>query len=101
MADFDPLNAFLQNLRCQLLEIGKSANRRIDPPATHASRQCPQLIQHIGIQHLVIDDVGLWTFIRAAVVVGAEVDVRCALLQLLPRQGQRMTAAVAEQQSTK
>ena len=45
----------------------------------------------------MVDDVGLGTFIRAAVVMGAEVDVRLPILELLPGQGQRMTAAVAEQ----
>lgn len=34
-------------------------------------------------------------------MVSAEVDVHLAILELLPGQGQRMTAAVAEQQSPK
>ena len=45
----------------------------------------------------MVDDVGLWAFIRAAVVVGAEVDIHLPILELLPGQGQRMTAAIAEQ----
>ena len=44
----------------------------------------------------MVDDVGLWAFIRAAVVVGAEVNVHLPVLELLPGQGQRMTAAIAE-----
>ena len=53
------------------------------------------------IQHLVVDDVSFGAFIRAAVVVGTEVDVHFTTLDLLPGQGQRMTAAIAEQQSSK
>ena len=49
------------------------------------------------IQHLVVDDVSFGAFIRAAVVVGAEVDVHLTFLELLPRHGQWMTAAVAKQ----
>ena len=49
----------------------------------------------------MVDDVGLGAFIRAAVMVGAEIDVYFPILELLPGQGQRMTAAVAEQQSPK
>ena len=49
----------------------------------------------------MVDDVGLWAFIRATVVVGAEVDVHLPILELLPGQGQRMAAAVTEQQSPK
>ena len=45
----------------------------------------------------MVDDVGLGTFIQAAVMVGAEVNVNLPILEFLPGQGQRMTAAVAEQ----
>jgi hypothetical protein len=55
------------------------------------------LSQNIWIQHLVVDNMGLGAFVRATVVVGAEVDVNHPILELLPGQGQRMTAAVAEQ----
>ena len=44
----------------------------------------------------MVDDVGLWAFIRAAVMVGAEVGIHFTIFELLPGQGQRMTAAVAE-----
>ena len=44
----------------------------------------------------MVDDVGFRTFIRAAIVVGAEVDIHCPILELLPGQGQRVSAAVAE-----
>ena len=44
----------------------------------------------------MVDDVGLWAFIRAAAMVGAEVDINLPILELFPGQGQRMTAAVAE-----
>ena len=49
----------------------------------------------------MVDDVGLRAFIRAAVVVSAEVDVHHPILEFLPGQGQRMTAAVTKQQPTK
>ena len=74
-----------------------SANRRIHLPPLHTPCQGPYLLQNIRIQHLMVDDVGLGTFIRAAVVMGAEVDVNLPILELLPGQDQRMTAAVAEQ----
>ena len=49
----------------------------------------------------MVDDVGLGTFLRAAVMVGAEVDINLPVLPLLPRQSQQMTAAVSEQQAPK
>lgn len=45
--------------------------------------------------------MGLGAFIRVVVVVGAEVDVHLTILELLPGHGQRMTAAVTEQQPPK
>ena len=44
----------------------------------------------------MVDDVCLWAFIRAAVVVGAEVNVHLPILELFPGQGLGMTVAVAE-----
>ena len=49
----------------------------------------------------MVDDVHLGAFIRASIMVSAEVDVLLAILELLPGQGQRMAAAVAEKQSPK
>ena len=49
----------------------------------------------------MVDDMGLGTFIRAAVMVGAEVDINLPIFEFLPGDGQRMTAAVTEQQSPK
>ena len=45
----------------------------------------------------MVDDVGLGAFIRTAIVMGTEVDIHLPILELLPGQGQRVTAAVAEQ----
>ena len=53
------------------------------------------------IKLLVVDDVGLGTFIRTAVMVGAEVDINLPILELFPGQGQWMTAVVAKQQTPK
>ena len=44
----------------------------------------------------MVDDVGLGTSIRAAVVVSAEVDVHLTILELLSGQCKWMTAAVTE-----
>ena len=49
----------------------------------------------------MVDDMSLGAFIRAAVVMGAKVDIHLPILELLPGQGQRMTAAVTEQQPPK
>lgn len=49
----------------------------------------------------MVDDVSFGTFIRAAIVMGTEVDIHLAILEFLPGQGKRMAAAVAKQQSTK
>ena len=49
----------------------------------------------------MVYDVGLRTFIRAAVVVGAEVNIHLSVLELLPGQGKRMAAAVTKQQPSK
>ena len=53
---------------------------------------------HIG---KMVDDVGLGTFIRAAVVVGTEVDINLPVLEFLPGQGKWIAAAVAKEYSTK
>ena len=45
----------------------------------------------------MVDDMSPGAFIRAAVVMGAEVDIHLPVLELLPGQGQRMTAAVTKQ----
>ena len=44
----------------------------------------------------MVDDVSRGTFIRSAVVVGAEVDIHLPILEFLPGQSKWMTAAVAE-----
>ena len=44
----------------------------------------------------MVDDVSPGALVRAAVVVGAEIDVHLPILELLSGQGHRMTAAVAE-----
>ena len=49
----------------------------------------------------MVDDVGFRAFIRAAVVVGAEVNVHLPILELLPGQGKWMAVAVAKQQTPK
>ena len=49
----------------------------------------------------MVDDMGLRTFVWAAVMVGAEVDINLPILELFPGQGQWMTAVVAEKQSPK
>lgn len=45
----------------------------------------------------MVDDMGLRTFVWAAVMVGAEVDIHLPILEPLSGQCQRMTAAIAEQ----
>ena len=49
----------------------------------------------------MIDNVSFGALIRAAVVVSAEVNIDLPILELFPGQGQRMTAAVAKEYSTK
>ena len=49
----------------------------------------------------MVDDVSPGALVRAAVVVGAEIDVHLPVLELLPGQGQWMAAAVAKENSTK
>ena len=49
----------------------------------------------------MVYDMGLGTFIRAAVVVGTEVDVHFTILEILPGQGKWIAAAVAKEYSTK
>lgn len=49
----------------------------------------------------MVDDMGLGTFIRTAVMVGAEVDINLPIFEFLPGDGQRMTATIAKQQSPK
>ena len=77
------------------------AKWRIHRSLLHTPRQNSNLTQNIRIQHLVVDDVSLGAFILAAIVVGAEVDIHLPVLELLPGQGQWMTAAVTEQQPSK
>ena len=49
----------------------------------------------------MVNDVSLGTFIWAAIVVGAEIDIYLTILELLTGRGQRMAIAVTEQQSPK
>ena len=58
------------------------------------------VLKHTDTASLV-DDVRLRTFIRTSVMVGTEVDIHLPILEFLSGQGQRMTAAVAEQQPPK
>ena len=44
----------------------------------------------------MVDDMGLGALIRAAVVMGTEVNVSFPLLELLPGQRHGMTAAITE-----
>jgi len=98
VSNLDPVNHFFQHVRCQFFDGSIIRNCRMDLPAFHASGECPHLIQHIGIQHLVVDDVGLGTGLRMPVVVCAEVDIRLPVLELLPGNCQRMPTAVTVQQ---
>ena len=95
--NIDLCNNFLKYLWHQLLNIRIPANRGIYFPPLHTPCQSPNLLQNIWIQHFVVNNVGLWTFVRAAVVVGAEVDIHLPILEPLSGQCQRMTAAIAEQ----
>ena len=96
MTNLDSPHCFPQDLWCQFLNIRIPAYRWIHLPALHAPRQSPNLSQNIGIQHLVVDNVGLGALIWAAVVVGAEVDVSFPIFEFLPGQCQRVTEAVTE-----
>ena len=48
------------------------------------------------MQHLMVDNVSPRTFIRTAIVVGAEIDVRFLIFELLPGQRHGTTAAGTE-----
>lgn len=71
MPHLDPLNHILKDIRCQYLDGYILADRGIDLPPLHASGKCPYLIQHIGVQHLVVNNVSLGAGLRMPVVVGA------------------------------
>lgn len=97
MSDFDAFDHIIQNLWCQFLDIRVLLYGRIQLSPLHAPGKGLNLLQHIGIQHLVIHPVGLGTHIRMLIVVHAEVDIRFPIFELLFGNGQRVSAAFAEQ----
>ena len=85
MPNLDFPNYIPQAIRRKFLNIRIPANRGIYFPPLHTPCQSPNLLQNIWIQHFVVNNVGLWTFVRAAVMVGTEVDVHLPILEFLPR----------------
>ena len=97
VSNLDALDHIVQNLWCQFLDICVLLYGRIQLSPLHAPGKGLNLLQHIGLQHLVIHPVGLGTHIRMLIVVHAEVDIRFPIFELLFGNGQRVSAAFAEQ----
>ena len=97
MSNFDALDYIVQNLRCQLPDIRVLLYGRIQLSPLHTPGKGLNLLQYIRIQHLVIHPVGLRAHIGVLIVVHAEVDIRFPVFELLFGNGQRVSAAFAEQ----
>ena len=96
MADLDPLDHIIQNFRCQLLNGCVFADSGVHFPALHAFGKGLYLLQHIGIEHIVVDPVGFGANLRVGIVVHAEVNIRLSAFQLLSGNLQRVSAAFTE-----
>ena len=77
--DLYAFDHILQNLRRQGFNGRILADGRVHLPPLHALRKIPNLFKHIGVKHLMVNDVGLGADLRMPVMIGAEIDV-CALV---------------------
>ena len=79
--DLNAFNHILQNLRRQGFNGRILADRRVHLPAFHALCKIPHLFKHIGVKHLMVNDVGLGADLRMPVMIGAEIDVCAPVLE--------------------
>lgn len=93
--DLNAFNHILQNLRRQGFNGRILADRRVHLPPLHALRKIPNLFKHIGVKHLMVNDVGLGADLRVPVMIGAEINICASVFEPLPGDGQRVAAAVA------
>ena len=101
MRDFDPINNIVQYFRSKLLYVRIFSDFGVQFPSLHASGEALNLLQDIGIQHLVVYTVGLGADFRMRVMVHAQVNIRGFVFQLLLRYCQWVAAAFAEQLTSK
>lgn len=97
MANLDPLDHIIQNFRCQLLNGCVFADSGVHFPALHAFGKGLHLLQHIRIEHIVVDPVGFGADLRVGIVVHTEVNIRFPVFQLLSGNLQRVSATFTEE----
>ena len=80
MADFDSFNCGIYDLWRKFLDIPIIFNGRIDFAPLHASCKSPDLLQYIGIKHIVVYPVRFRANLRMRVVIHAQIYIRRAFL---------------------
>ena len=99
MADLDPLDHIIQNFRCQLLNGRIFADFGVHFSALHAFGKGLNLLQYIGVEHIVINPVRFGADFRVSIVVHTEVNVRFPVFQLLSGNRQWVATAFTEELS--
>ena len=97
MGNLNPFDHIVQDFRCQLRNARVILDSGVDFPPLHGFGKALDLLQHIGVQHLVVDPVGLGTLLPVEVVVHTLINVRRPVQKLLFGHGQRVPAALAVQ----
>ena len=75
MTDINSFNYRIQNLRRQLVDLSIRLNGRIYFSSLHASGKGLNLLQNIGIKHVVIYSVGFGANLRVCIMVCAQIHI--------------------------
>ena len=100
MADFDALDGGGQDFWGQFFNVRVVLDGGVDFSAPHALGESPDLLQHIGIEHIVVHPVGLGADFGMGVMIHTQIDIRHPFFQLLSGNSQWVTTAFAEQLPT-
>lgn len=75
MADFDPFDHFVQNLRRKFFNVSVLPDWRVDLSAFHAPGKIADLLQYIGVEHIMVDPVGLGAYIGMTIMMHTNINI--------------------------
>lgn len=96
MANFYSLDDIIQNLGCQFLDAGILAYMGTHFPSFHTLGKCLHLLQHIEIQHFMIDPMCFRADFRMLIVIHTQIDICIPIQKLFSGNRQWMPTAFAE-----
>ena len=99
MPDLNPFDHSIQNFRGQGINVRIIADGGVHLPALHAPGEGAYLLQHIGVEHIMVNPVGLGAFLGPEGMVHAQVNIRLPAHQLLARDHQRMPTSLTKKLS--